>query len=172
MPSSPRLLALLTLCLIGWSRPAAAQETTTPRFGLGFHGMASTEEVDAAVVGFGVRGRFSFPLNADLSFGAGTGLTGFILKGRDEASYLFDPQASLIITLPQSAQSASYVLAGAGAYLAFSDEGGMDGPSIHAGYGRVFLLNESTFFWEIDPAVIVGSRRVGLAVPLRVGVIF
>ena len=173
MPHRRHLLAVfVALLLFGGSRLTLAQETTSPRFGLGFTGVASTEESDAGVVGFGVRGRLSYPLNADLSFGAGAGLTGFILRGRDQASYLFDPQGSLIITLPGGSRNASYLLAGAGAYVPFASDEGLNGPTIHAGYGRVFLLSESTFFWEFDPAVIVGFNRIGLAVPLRVGVIF
>ena len=130
MPHRRHLLAVfVALLLFGGSRLTLAQETTSPRFGLGFTGVASTEESDAGVVGFGVRGRLSYPLNADLSFGAG-------------------------------------------AYVPFASDEGLNGPTIHAGYGRVFLLSESTFFWEFDPAVIVGFNRIGLAVPLRVGVIF
>lgn len=162
-------LALLLTLMGGLANPAQAQEQD-PRFGIGFQGLTSTEE--GSVIGFGLRGRLSFPINADLSLGAGTGLTGFILEGRDEASYVFDPQASFIISLPDSPERVSYILAGAGAYLSFSNDGGVNGPTIHGGYGRAHLLNQTTFFWEVNPAVIIGSERVGLALPVRLGVIF
>ena len=148
--------------------PEVTAQPLEPRFGLGFNGMIST----ADGLGLGLRSRVSAPVNADLSFAVDLGLTGFILKGRDEATYVFDPQVSAIVTLPPGPKRAPYILGGLGAYIAFSEDGNDGGPTIHGGIGWVQSLRETTLFYEVDPALIVGESAVDLVLPFRVGVIF
>ena len=163
-----QLLALALLLVL--ASPAVGQDLT-PRFGIGFQGTLSTEDG----FGIGARGRVSTPLNADLSVAGSLGFTGFVLDGTEDAVYLFDPQASLIITFPPTGNRASYLLAGVGGY--FTNGGSRDaddvsGPSVHLGLGQVQRLNETSLFYEVEAELILGSERVGLAVPLRIGIIF
>lgn len=148
------------------SQPAAAQVDPV-RFGLGFNTMVSS----ADGLGIGVRGRGSIPVNADVSAAADLGITGFVLKGRRNADYILDPQLSAIIMLPTSQTHANYVLFGVGGYLPVGgdDDGG---PTIHFGFGRARALQESSFFYEINPALVIGRDHVDVAVPLRIGIIF
>lgn len=161
------LLLLIGLLASAAPREAAAQ-TLEPRFGLGFNGMIST----ADGLGIGIRSRVSAPVNADLSLAVDLGLTGFILKGRDEATYVFDPQVSAIVTLPPSRNRAPYILGGLGAYVAFGEDDTDGGPTIHGGIGWVQSLSETTVFYEVDPALIVGEKAVELVLPFRLGIIF
>lgn len=160
--------ALLALLLAGTALPTAAQ-TRNPRFGLGFNTLLSTPDG----LGFGLRGRASAPINADLSVALDAGFTGFILQGRRDATWLFDPQVSAIITMPTRTDKAPYFLAGLGAYVPLSnEEESASGPTIHAGMGWVRLLHETTFYYEVNPALIIDLDTIHLALPLRVGVIF
>jgi hypothetical protein len=143
-------------------------QAVNPRLGVGLNAMAST----ADGFGLGLRGRASAPINADVSFALDLGFTGFILGGRRDASYVFDPQASFIVSIPDASDRLSYLLFGAGAYVPMGDTNSRSGPTIHAGYGRVHILQETSLFWEINPAIMIGETRVDLVVPLRVGVIF
>ena len=146
-------LAAFVLALGASSRPAAvAAQNLSPRFGLGFNTLLST----ADGLGLGFRGRASAPVNADLSLAVDLGLTGFVLKGRDEATYVFDPQVSAIVTLPASRDRAPYILGGLGAYVAFGENDTDGGPTIHGGIGWIQSLRETTIFYEVDPALIVG----------------
>lgn len=160
-----RYLLLLSVFLL-WMQPAAAQ-TSLPRFGLGFNTMVST----ADGLGLGLRGRFSVPINADVSAAADLGITGFVLGGRRDADYIFDPQLSAIVMLPPTGMRANYVLFGLGGYIPVGgdDDGG---PMIHFGLGRAHALQESSFFYELDPALIIGRDHVDLAIPVRIGIIF
>ncbi|HMB90093.1 MAG TPA: hypothetical protein VKP65_04550, partial [Rhodothermales bacterium] len=110
-----RLLTLATFLITGSllqpADDAMAQAAT--RFGIGFNGLISTTDG----LGLGIRSRISAPVNADLSFAADLGLTGFILQGRDDASYVFDPQVSAIVTLPGRRDKMPYILGGVGAYV-------------------------------------------------------
>lgn len=147
---------------------AAAQ--TSPRFGLGFNSMLSS----ADGFGIGFRGRASAPVNLDLSIAIDVGFTGFVLGGRRNADYIFDPQLSAIINLPQSEDRAGYILFGLGGYVPVGRdaEDEQSGPTIHIGLGWVRALHETSLFYEIDPALIIGEQRVDIAIPLRIGVIF
>ena len=157
---------VILLGLFGWPETAAAQQS---RFGAGLQLTASTVGDN---IGPGVRFRTSTALNPDISLGIGAWLTGYILQGRDDAAYAFDPQASLIVTLPGSARERLYVLGGGGVYVPFGDISAESGPTIHAGLGKVWLLNESSFFFEFNPALFVGEEQTDVVLPLRVGVIF
>lgn len=161
------LLAVLALALAP-SRDAAAQPLT-PRFGLGFETMLHTDDG----LGFGFRGRASAPVNADLSFAVDLGVLGYVLEGRDDATVVFDPQVSAIVTLPRAGRRAPYFLAGIGAYLPLSETGDKSsGPSLHGGLGWVRVLSETTVFYEVNPALVIGRESVQVAIPFRVGFIF
>lgn len=152
-----------------WAAASTAHAQLTPRFGLGFQGLLSTEDG----LGFGFQGRASAPINSDLSAAVDLGFSGFVLGGRSDATYIFHPQLSAIITLPYRSSRAPYLLAGLGAYVPLSNEElSANGPTIHFGLGWARLLNETTLFYEIDPALIIDEESIDLALPFRVGLIF
>jgi len=162
-----RKLALLGLFVLLFNTDSSAQLSES-RFGIGFNTLLSADNG----FGMGFRGRIATPINADLSFAIDAGLTGFILGGRDDATYVVDPQISLIVTLP-GVEKAPYLLAGMGAYLDPSDSGDvLTGPTIHAGIGWVRPLRESVLFYELNPALVIGKDEVSAAIPFRIGVIF
>ncbi|WP_457652601.1 hypothetical protein [Rhodocaloribacter sp.] len=153
--------------LLLFANPATAQDLS-PRFGLGFNTVLSTEDG----LGLGFRGRASAPVNADLSFAVDVGFVGFILEGRDDATYIFDPQVSAIVTLP-GVTSAPYLLGGVGGYIPLNDRDRTNsGPTIHLGIGWVRALSETTLFYEVNPALIIGEKDVAFALPFRIGLIF
>ena len=159
---------LLVLLLMVVGVPDARAQLDESRFGLGFNTLLSADNG----FGMGFRGRLSTPINADLSFALDAGLTGFILGGRDDATWVLDPQASLIVTLP-GVEKAPYILMGIGAYLDPSDsDDTLTGPTLHVGVGWVKPLRESVLFYELDPALIIGDTKVSPAIPFRIGVIF
>ena len=166
---APALLVGLLLAAGLSPRPASAQaQDLNPRFGLGLNSLISSQGL-----GLGLRGRVSAPLNFDLSLALDLGITGFFLRGRDDASYVFDPQASAIINVPLASNRFNYLLVGLGGYVAFESGGDTSGgPTVHFGIGKARVLNETTLFYEVVPALIIGERRLGLAVPLRIGIIF
>lgn len=153
----------LILCATG---PVQAQNT---RNGVALQLMGTT--VDDRF-GPGARFRSSVPITPDVSLGIGAGLTGYIFEGRNSASYAFDPQASLIITLPGSGPERTYVLGGGGAYVPFGETNAPSGPTIHAGIGKVWLLNQSSFFLEFDPGIFIGRESISMIYPFRGGIIF
>lgn len=159
----------LLLLLLGLLAPTVVlSQPMQPRFGLGFNTLLSSEDG----IGFGFRGRASAPINADLSFGIDLGFSGFILEGRDDATYLFDPQISAIVTLP-GIQTAPYFIGGVGAFIPVSDNDSNNyGPSLHLGIGWVRALSETTIFYEVDPALVIGKSSVSFALPFRLGLIF
>lgn len=168
-------LAFLALTLaLFTTAPALGQDGPDdegPRFGLGFNSAISTEDG----LGVGLRLRGSSPINNDLSFAVDLGLTGFIFGGRDEATYLVDPQVSAIVSLPRGpADQLTYFLGGLGAYIPFeaNAENPEAAPTLHFGIGRVELLTETSIFYEVNPGLIIGERRIGLIIPVRAGVIF
>ena len=164
-------LFVLLLAAFGFSVPVApaSAQPLSPRFGVAFNGMITTT---GGVLGLGLRGRVSAPVNTDLSFALDVGLTGFVLRGRDDASYVFDPQVSAIVTLPGGRGRAPYLIGGLGAYVAFENENTEGGPTIHGGIGYVQSLRETTIFYELNPALIIGQEAIDVAIPVRVGIIF
>jgi hypothetical protein len=159
------MATLLALC------PAVAQGQVRerPPLGVAFNALLSSTEG----LGIGLRIRASSPINSDLSLAFGGGISGFILQGRDDASYVFDPQVSMIITIPRARNAGTYMLGGFGAYLPFGNgSNGEAGPLIHFGVGWVQQLSETTVFYEVDPGLVVGSTSVSISLPVRVGVIF
>ncbi len=160
-----RLLFVLMLLM-----PAgAALAQRQARVGLGFNALLTTAEG----LGLGVRARAAAPVSADLSLAVDLGFTGFIFRGRDDASYVFDPQLSAIVTFPPRGRQAFYILGGFGAYAPLSERyRGESGPTVHFGFGWVQLLRETQVFYELNPTLVVGERNVDVVLPLRIGVIF
>jgi len=152
--------------LVG-SRPAEAQ--TSPRVGVGFQMMASTIEEN---VGPGVRFRVSAPINRDLSIAVGTAFTGYVLEGQDEANYAIDPTLSLIVTMPIDGRRGTYFLGGVGAYVPLGSFSNEAAPFFHFGFGRVWLLRDTSVFLEFSPALVISEDAADALFPLRVGVIF
>ena len=165
--------ALLFFALIA-SSASAQRGGLNPRFGAGFDALLAVAGGDVLDDGFGIgiRGRASFPINSDFSVGVGAGLAGFLLGGRDDANYLFNPQVSGILTLPRSPQWARYLIGGFGGYFPLGDSQAEGGPALHLGLGWVRPLQETSLYFEIDPALVIGETRTALIVPARVGVIF
>lgn len=150
--------------------PADAYAQDRPRFGAGVQLVGTS--AGEGNFGPGFRFRVSAPINRDLSFAIGTSFTGYIFEGQDEASYAFDPQASLIVTLPGSGTESLYALGGAGAYVPFGETTADPGPTFHLGMGKVWLLQDTSVYAEVNPALIVGESETSLLFPVRLGVIF
>lgn len=163
------LLALFSLLTLPLSDAQA--QNIRPRFGTGFNLLLSPSDG----VGLGFRGRIATPVNQDLSLAVDLGFSGFIFGGRDDANYVFAPQLSSIITFPGRSDRAPYLLAGIGAYALISqgsDFDGEEGPTLHFGLGWVRTLAETTLFYEVNPALIIGDDVVDVIFPLRIGIIF
>lgn len=158
------LLFGLTLSLAG---AAQAQERPS-RFGLGLQVLASTASGD---VGPGLHFRASTPLNSDVSLAVGSGLTGFIFRGRDDSAFALDPQVSAIVSFSTDAGQSTYVLGGAGAYVPFGDTDTDSGPTFNVGLGRAWLLQDSSWFLEFSPGFLIGQETTTLVLPIRAGVI-
>jgi len=165
-----RAVLLALVCLMGWTAPAQAQNQTTPlRYGIGFNVVLSGQEG----LGLGFVGRASYPINADLSFAGEIGFSGFVLDGRDDAAYALQPQAMAIVTLPFSNARAPYLITGVGGFIVTNtNDDSISGPTIHLGLGWVRPLTDTTLFYEINPALVLGDSAVGVAIPFRVGFIF
>ena len=171
MNLASRFLLYLSLLISStWLAPAECAFAQSPRFGLGFNSMLSS----ADGFGIGLRGRASSPVNQDVSVAIDLGFTGFVLNGRRNADYIFDPQLSAIVNLPSRDDRLAYILFGLGGYvpLGSDTENNQNGPTIHFGIGWVHALQETSLFYEIDPALIIGEESVDLAIPLRIGLIF
>lgn len=139
------------------------------RFGVGVSTIYSS--VDG--IGLGLGARVSVPINTDLSIAGDLGFSGFVLDGRDEAVYVFQPMLSFILTLPQT-QGSPYLIAGIGGYYPYGDNQNTseDGPLFSFGLGQVQRLTETTLFYEVVPGLLVGPDQVEFVVPLRIGLIF
>lgn len=165
----PLLAAAALALLLGSLSPEASAQELQPRFGLGFNALLSTDDG----FGLGFRGRASAPVNADLSLALDFGFTGFILGGRDDATYVFDPQVAAIVTLPYRRDRMPYLMGGVGAYIPLSSGSRSDGgPTLHLGIGWVQGLSETTIYYEINPALLIGETSTDLLLPVRIGVIF
>ncbi len=166
----PSLLPLAALLLALLAAPAgtASAQRSGPSIGVGFNSVLSAKQG----LGLGFRVRAARAVNSDLSIAVGSGFTGFILGGRDDASYLLDPEFSAIVAIGSDRpDEATYLIGGVGAYLPISHsyEGG---PTIHGGMGWVRQLYETRLFYEVDPQLIIGETAISIAIPFRVGVIF
>lgn len=160
----------LTLVLL-LASSASAQRSAPPRYGVGFDVTTALYNQDVLPSGpsLGLRGRVALPVNADISVAGSVGINAHIFGGTADASYVLNPQTSLIVTLPGDT-SARYVLGGFGVFLPINGGGG--GPSIHLGAGLAIPLSEASFFVEADPSLVFGEDSVVPILALRGGVIF
>lgn len=163
------VVCLLALAAFTTNPPTSAAQSQ-PRFGVGLQLLGST--AGEGNFGPGFRFRVSAPINRDLSFAIGSSFTGFIFEGQDDASYAFDPQASLIVTLPERGTESLYFMGGAGAFVPFGETDADAGPTFHFGIGKVWLLRDTSLFFEFDPALVVGEEQTDVLLPVRLGVIF
>ncbi len=157
------------LLLLAAVAVAPVHAQTDPRYGASFQLLGSTADDN---VGTGLRFRVSVPINRDVSFAVGSSLTGFIFEGQDEADFAIDPQASLIVNVPQGGEEGLYFFGGVGAYVPLGDSPAESGPVFHFGGGKVWLLQESSLFLEFNPGFIIADESTELLVPIRIGVIF
>lgn len=167
----PLLLSLLLACWMSQPHQSALAQELDTRFGLAPNLHLSSSDG----MGIGLRGRVSAPLTTEFSAAFDLGLSGFIFGGRDQATYVFDPQISGIVTMPGDDERAMYVMAGFGAYVPFGrgvDDDPLRGPLIQMGVGWVHALAETSLFYEVNPGLIIGEDRVGLSLPIRGGIIF
>ncbi|MEM1054034.1 MAG: hypothetical protein AAGI52_00800 [Bacteroidota bacterium] len=156
-------LACLAVLL---TAPAAFSQAAPVRLGVGLDVVAiplRAGDVDPGL-GLGLRGRAALPINADLSAAGSLGITANLAGS---AVLTAAPQVSMIVTLPNRS---SYVLGGFGGFVPLSGGGG--GPTVHAGFGVAVPLSETSIYFEVDPAIVVGSSETTFVIPGRVGVIF
>ncbi|PSQ79818.1 MAG: hypothetical protein BRD33_00085 [Bacteroidetes bacterium QH_6_63_17] len=153
--------------MAGLAGPAQAQDDPS-RFGLGLHVLGSTASGN---VGPGLHFRASSALNSDVSLALGSGLAGFIFRGRDDAAFALDPQVSAIVSFSTSNTQNLYVIGGGGAYVPFGSTDTESGPTFNVGLGRAWRLNESSIYAEFNPGFLVGEEKTTLVLPIRVGVI-
>lgn len=165
------LLALLLVLLVAPGALAQRYGAVEPRFGVGFDLASAVLDQDVVPDGpsIGLRGRVALPVNADVSVAASLGVGAHLFEGADEARYVLNPQASVIVTLP-SRHSARYVLGGFGGFIPLDEGGG--GPTLHAGYGWAIPLTETSLFVEINPSLVIGEREAAPVIAARAGVIF
>ncbi len=168
----PRLLraALFAVLLVLPALPTRAQQAAlNPRFGLALNSLLSFDDG----LGMGVLGRASAPLNADLSAAVDMGVTGFVLEGRTNATYVVTPGLSVIVNLPDYRGRLTYLVAGFGAYLPVNRDDNTDGgPTFNVGLGQVMGLRETSLFYEVMPSLIVAENSVKPTLAGRIGVIF
>lgn len=162
-----RLVALALLL----SAASVQAQTSAPRIGAGFDVTASVLGQDLIPDGpsLGVRGRIALPVNSDVSVAASLGVGAHLFEGRDDARYVLNPQASVIVTLPGEG-TARYLLGGFGGFVPFN--AGDGGPTIHLGYGWAFPLNETSFFVEANPSLLIGQEKTDVVLAARAGIIF
>jgi len=153
--------------LLGLAGTVQAQEQQS-RFGVGIQVLGGTASGN---VGPGLHFRASTPLNSDVSLAVGSGLTGFIFRGRDDAAFALDPKVSAIVSFSTANAESTYVLGGVGAYVPFGNTDTESGPTFNVGVGRAWLLQESSVFFEFSPGFLVGEDTTTLVVPLRIGII-
>jgi len=167
MGSSFRIAILILLLSLTFPKLQTSAQTNNLKIGFGFDAVLQSEDG----LGLGFRARLSKPLTWDLSLAVDLGITGFILEGQDDASYVIDPQVSLIVTFP-NLERTTYLLGGFGVYAPFGpSDHSAGGPTIHLGVGRATPLRESTLYYEIDPAIIIQSEEIALSIPFRIGII-
>ncbi len=169
MPRLFRFCCLAALFALSAPTLRAQQGVLTPRFGIALNGLLSFDDG----LGIGALGRASAPINADLSAAVDLGVTGFILEGRTNATYVVTPGISLIVNLPDYRNKLTYLVAGFGAYLPVNRDDNSDGgPTFNIGLGQVMGLRETSLFYEVMPSLIVGEKNVKPTLAGRIGVIF
>lgn len=167
----PLLLAFALVALPASDAAAQRYYESPPRVGVGFDAISALLDQDVIPNGpsLGLRARVALPVNRDVSVAAGLGLGAHLFEGADEARFVLNPQASVIVTLPTRG-SARYVFGGAGGLLPLGDGGG--GPTLHVGYGVAIPLTETSLFAEVNPQIVVGEDETVPVLAIRGGVIF
>lgn len=163
-----RISSLLLILGLALAVAGPVQAQNDARFGVGVQVLGSTADNN---VGPGLRFRVSTPINQDVSVAVGSGITGYIFRGRDDAAFALDPQVSAIVSFASTNAETTYVLGGGGAYVPFGDTSAESGPVFHLGIGQAWLLRESSLFFEFNPGFLVGQESTTLVLPFRVGVI-
>jgi len=156
------------------SRTSSRTALAPPRVGVGFDvwGAPSGQTLIPDGVAVGLRTRVALPINADLSGAASVGLGAHLWEGSDNARWVANPQTSLIVTLPaRRGRSLTYVLGGFGAYLPLDNRGG-GAPTLHAGVGTAIPLNDTSFFVEVNPSLLIGRQETTGVIAARAGIIF
>jgi hypothetical protein len=177
MPVPRFVLALGLLLPLALAPSGASAQRYQPRVGAGFEALVAFpgQDILPEGLGVGVRTRVSVPVNRDLSVAGSVGFAGFVLGGQDEASYVFNPQLSAILSFPRR-ETVRYLLGGFGGYVPLGGGDGFDdpdgGPALHLGLGWAFPLSETSMFVEVVPALVVGADETTVVLPARVGVIF
>ncbi len=178
---------LLVLLVVTLAAPAFAQRRPSsrtssraalapPRVGVGFDmwGAPSGQDLIPEGVAVGLRTRVALPINADLSAAASVGLGAHLWEGSANARWVANPQTSLIVTLPaRGRRSHTYVLGGFGAYLPLDSRPTQRGaPTIHAGIGTAIPLNDTSFYVELNPSLLIGRQETSGVLAARAGIIF
>jgi hypothetical protein len=112
------------------------------------------------------------PVAGGFSVAAGGGFSAFLLRGRTKATYSFDPELTLNITLPSRSLGATTIFGGGGYHVPFGYNPEGSGPTLHLGVGRIWALRESTLFVDLVPTVVVREKTVAVLMPIRAGVVF
>ena len=169
MRSTP-LLALIALASALAPHSEADAQPLKPRIGFGFNSTLTTGD---NLFGVGIHTRVAIPVNADLSIGAGGGLTGFVLSGRDEATYFLEPQIVAIVTINAGNPRSPYVLAGIGGYFPVGSKNTPDegGPTLHGGLGWAIGLQSTAIYIEVNPALVIAKSSAELLLPVRFGIV-
>lgn len=176
---------LLVLLVVALAAPAFAQRRPTsrtssraalapPRIGVGFDMWSALPGQDLIPEGVavGLRTRVALPINADLSAAASVGLGAHLWQGSANARWVANPQTSLIVTLPaRGRRSHTYILGGFGAYLPLDNRGG-GAPTLHAGIGTAIPLNDTSFYVELNPSLLIGRQETSGVLAARAGIIF
>lgn len=167
-------LVLLLGVLTVLAGPLSAQDRSA-RLGVGMDLFLGPPDNEATTDGMGIgfRSRVSVPLTYEVSLGVGAGVSGSLYRGRDEAAFTFNPQASLIVTFPQRDDRTwwPYVLAGGGGFIPLRGEA-PGGPSIHGGIGWTRLLEDTSVYVEFNPSLVIASASSAGLFAVRGGVIF
>lgn len=112
------------------------------------------------------------PIVRGLSIVGGAGMSAFILEGRVDGTYTFDPELTLKITLPSASKGANTVFGGVGYHIPFGADAVEAAPTVHLGLGRIWTLRESTLFVDVSATAVVRTETIGLLMPLRAGIVF
>ena len=160
-------LATVILSVLAVQTPVQGQ---APRFGFGLNVVGSTQ---SPPIGIGFDARLSIPINPDFSIAGGSGVHGYVFKGRENASYFVTPSLSAIVTMDATNVRSPYIIAGIGGYLPVRSEDRKDdgGPAIHGGIGWTVLLQATAVYLEVTPTLVIARTSAGVLLPVRFGIV-
>jgi hypothetical protein len=122
--------------------------------------------------GPGAQLRVHLPLLSNVAIGAEAGFSTYVLEGRRRGTYAFNPSGTLRLALPSRSLGTTMLLLGGGYHVPFGHKAVQSGPTLHAGIGRMWTLEETTLSFEVTPTAFVRPQRVSFLMPVRLGVIF